>query len=259
MPLGQMELLGVIPIFSKYSWRDIIASIVTLESVIGRPIGSAGPLWSLGYEWAFYIAFPLIVLCADWAAKLLGLRPLWTRAAAILLSVVGLVAIHKFFAAAFWLIWIAGALAHVVTKQNLTPIQLHWAGAACALIGLACAPLIDSRVYDPIIGFGFAFFLSAYPSNEKAIFGSIDKKLADFSYSFYAIHLPILTLCLLLLWRWNVVPVGGLPADFHAYGILIAVMMIAILTAFAFGRLFESRTDAFRKILLGARGKQGKA
>ena len=42
--------LGNFPIFSRYRIENILGSLLSIEPLTGLPMGSAGSLWSLGYE-----------------------------------------------------------------------------------------------------------------------------------------------------------------------------------------------------------------
>ena len=61
---GSIAVLGVAPI-ARIGWQDFLANTLFLQTIVGQPYGSNGPLWSLAYEWWYYILFPL-VLAAVW-------------------------------------------------------------------------------------------------------------------------------------------------------------------------------------------------
>jgi peptidoglycan/LPS O-acetylase OafA/YrhL len=139
------------PVFKSYRPSNIAASLLSLESVIGAPIGSDKPLWSLGFEWVFYFVCPL---------ALIGIR----RASANVLIRIGLCAalavvmfaLHQRWMASYWLIWLAGAAASQVQLSRWPAIVLLAVGVAALL----ASPFIDERLTDPIEGFGLAGFLA---------------------------------------------------------------------------------------------------
>jgi peptidoglycan/LPS O-acetylase OafA/YrhL len=61
---GAIAVLGTAPIERMGFW-DFLVNAFFLQTIAGPPFGSNGPLWSLAYEWWYYILFPL-VLAALW-------------------------------------------------------------------------------------------------------------------------------------------------------------------------------------------------
>src|SRR5207244_1934531 len=58
---------GVRPLFpaavlDQCTWGQIPCHLATLQGLICNPWGSDPPLWSLGYEWAFYLIAPPLLL-----------------------------------------------------------------------------------------------------------------------------------------------------------------------------------------------------
>ena len=69
---GSIVVLGAAPI-ERMGWRDFLVNAFLLQTIAGPPFGSNGPLWSLAYEWWYYILFPL-VLAAVWPIVDFGRR-----------------------------------------------------------------------------------------------------------------------------------------------------------------------------------------
>ena len=61
---GAIAVLGAAPI-ERMGWRDFLVNAFFLQTIVGPTFGSNGPLWSLAYEWWYYVLFPL-VLAAVW-------------------------------------------------------------------------------------------------------------------------------------------------------------------------------------------------
>lgn len=59
---GQIAVLGTAP-FDRMGWLDFLVNAFFLQTIAGPPFGSNGPLWSLAYEWWYYILFPVAVSC----------------------------------------------------------------------------------------------------------------------------------------------------------------------------------------------------
>jgi len=58
---GQIAVLGTAPI-DRIGWQNFLVNAFFLQNIVGPPFGSNGPLWSLAYEWWYYILFPGILL-----------------------------------------------------------------------------------------------------------------------------------------------------------------------------------------------------
>jgi peptidoglycan/LPS O-acetylase OafA/YrhL len=61
---GAIAVLGTAPV-EKMGWRDFLGNALFLQTIAGPTFGSNGPLWSLAYEWWYYILFP-VALAAVW-------------------------------------------------------------------------------------------------------------------------------------------------------------------------------------------------
>ena len=61
---GSIAVLGAAPI-ERMGLRDFLVNAFFLQTIVGPTLGSNGPLWSLAYEWWYYVLFPL-VLAAVW-------------------------------------------------------------------------------------------------------------------------------------------------------------------------------------------------
>ena len=58
---GSIAVLGTAPV-EKMGWRDFLGNALFLQTIAGPTFGSNGPLWSLAYEWWYYILFPSMVV-----------------------------------------------------------------------------------------------------------------------------------------------------------------------------------------------------
>jgi len=234
-------------IFSRYSPANIIGSLLSLEPLFGRPTGSAGSLWSLGYEWIFYFSFPLL-----WAA---GYRFGGFRCASIVvaLSVVGVFLVTK-IGAAYWLIWLMGAYAY---RLRLSAVLQNERGEAIikgvAFLGVLALLIHGEQIRHQItiVGIGiFGFlFLSSSPLWEHRLVMRYDHVLAGFSYSLYVTHLQCLSFSAAILCAIGVLPPSGMKSPLGVVIGASALLILAIAIAYAFGRVLESRTQALSRWL----------
>ena len=168
-----------------------------LQSIVSPVFGSNGPLWSLSYEFWYYIIFPALFLVSAAGAGIRK-RVLYAGLALFLLMFVG-PQIRLYF-----LIWLAGVL--VGRLQQITEIQVVLAAVAFLRGVVFVGALAWSRTHmastelatDCIVGFCFALWLYALllGSREDAspAYAHGAKKLAGFSYTLYLTHFPALLL-----------------------------------------------------------------
>jgi peptidoglycan/LPS O-acetylase OafA/YrhL len=195
--------------------------------------GSDGPLWSLGYEFWYYLLFP---------AAFLALR----RRSVTALGIVALAAVAGgeqtllYFPA-----WLAGVGAYVVARRRApapSPSVILSLGlalvvtcAACQKLGLPgpVAALADATVCG--------LFLVASSRAGALRFGTWG---ASFSYSLYVVHLPVVVIACALLNRSGVKhPLGA-----HGLELFVAVSAAAVVAGWLTGRFVESRTAAVREV-----------
>ncbi len=239
--------LGDNLIFSRYGAANIIGSILSLEPLFGHPIGSAGALWSLGYEWIFYFLFPLL-----WSV---GYRFHGARGGNIVvfLSVVGIFFVTK-IGAAYWLIWLMGAYAYRIRLSALLKSQrVEAAIKGVAFLGVLALLIHGAQISHQItiIGIGlFGFlFLSSNPLWEHRLAMRYDHVLAGFSYSLYVTHLQCLSLAAAILCAVGLLPSNGIKSPLGVVVGATVLLIVAVAIAFAFGRVFESRTQTLSRWL----------
>ena len=236
-----VALRSTVPIF--------FGNLFFLQSISFPVFGSNGPLWSLSYEFWYYIAFPSLILMV--AATAARIRILYAGFLLILLWFIGPQV------SLYFLIWLAGAFAGRIqrtSKYKRSSWALSAMGGALFVASLAwCRThrLYSDFVTDCVVGLCFAFWLYTLllgsRDDASAAYGNAAKKLAGFSYTLYLTHFP-----LLLLLRALINPRGSWQPDpLHiAYAGGIAVLVVAY--AFGMAQITEVRTaDVRRRLLLG--------
>jgi peptidoglycan/LPS O-acetylase OafA/YrhL len=180
-------------------YTRLFANVFALQGFQGfrMQLGSNSALWSIGYEFTYYIIFGLLYF----RPKLFGLSRLWLLAAIIILLVAGTNIILYFS------IWLLGALAYKLSKlKAVSKIRLNsW---LCILILILVNHYLNIEkifstnefVNDFIFSFVFALLLIFDMKGKyERHLGQANKFMASFSYSLYAVHMPFIFLCLALI------------------------------------------------------------
>ena len=218
--------------------------------------GSDGPLWSLHFEWWFYMLYPALWVISRRSAK----------AATIVVTLlfalswmIGPDAGPAFFVAriftALFTWWLGALLADMYAGR----IRIRWSALAPLVLLLPVLPLAlpalarnwpvlaHGWMPDTFYGIGFAgLFACCFALRERGwplnLLGRL-KPLGDMSYTLYIVHMPVLVF--LSGWVMSRSPGGTLPGHFAwaAVGSIVC-LLIAWLAHFVVEKPFTSRKAA---------------
>jgi len=228
--------------------RIFLANLLFLQSFIAPTFGTDSPLWSLSYEFWFYIVFPFLYLAirpqgkTRWLALLPGLG-----------LFLGLTALRHGFSA-YFLVWLFGAFAGSSETTKLPTAArraIACAGVAGSILALWAVwrGLCSILITDYALGLSFSLVLFAIISDtRKSLGGPVTRlfgRIAQFSYTLYAIHLPILFLARCFL-------IGNGPRMFptaSSFVIALGIGLGTLLVSYLISLITESRTDAVRRAM----------
>ena len=232
------------PLFSQ-NFSDFISNAFFLQPFKGTQWGGNGPLWSLSYEFWYYMVFFSILSILSYLLNQkisFGLIPnlLVLFVASRILYLDWLI---------LGIIWLSGALVAYFLKVDFvvkyirkyqTPITIKFILLTLFLILPA---LICLRVMPRIVSFPIAILLLAtslaFTQDQYAIqlnsrWRRTIVKGSEYSFSLYLIHFPLIALVtsfFVPVNRWRMSPFGIL--------ILMLLTLGALLTAYAFAWLTE--------------------
>lgn len=246
-------------------WRVFLGNLAMLQFYFVAPYGSNPPLWTLSSEFWFYVVFGL----AGTAAMTRG-SGRWIAAGLALIAILVL-------GPMFWLymgMWLIGVAAAILRPPR-------WPASAIAL-GLLFGLLLARRFGDaqfgpsPVLRYGLQFCIClamgllllgirARPPGWAVPLAKVNQIMADFSYSLYLTHFPIIILFVAIMGTVTHNPgfaTGFPPNDGMALATYGGALIVAYGAAWLFSRATEQRTGVVRtrlKTLVLKRSAQGGA
>lgn len=223
------------PVAQQLGAWGFIGNLLFLQTILVPAWGSNGPLWSLAYEFWYYVWFPALALLL-----------IWRKAGVALLALA--VALANPEIAIGFASWLVGlALLQRLERKPLAAYQNRT--ITILAVGLFFGALLTSGSIkfvgsDFLLALCFGLFLLALTRGQVR-FPAFLALLATFgrqsSFSLYAIHFPVLALA------------AGLSLDGErlapsavSIGLVLALTSLCIGLGWVFSRLTERHTAALR-------------
>lgn len=230
------------------TFRNFVGSLFYVQGILAQPFGSDSPLWSLSYEFWYYILFPVAVYVLSRKFRW-GVRVGYAAAAILILFFIGRVI------ALYFLIWLAGGAIAIMLLRSRAQLRVGWANAA-AVVPLACVlgisivkPMNSAFLMDGTVAAGFAmwmYVLIEMPAKQVGMsYAKLSRLLAGCSYTLYLTHFP-----LIFFFRAGIRQSSWRPDLLHiSYAMAIAATAMVI--AYGMGQITEAKTSAVRHKVMG--------
>lgn len=230
---------------ANYALTTAIGNFLFLQTTVVPVFGSNGPLWSLAYEFWYYVIFPLLA----WA--FLGRGPVVLRIAAMG-AAMALVLALPWEIIKYGVIWFAGALAscmaaRVATWRFAQTRSCLLATTTSIFVSAAAAAHAPEFLGDLALGLIVAMCLSPLAASNR-IPGLIDRagKLgAEISYSLYVFHFPVVLFLAVRL----TLP-DRLAPSLPALAVFILIVIAALILSTGLWFCFERNTRHLYKMSL---------
>jgi peptidoglycan/LPS O-acetylase OafA/YrhL len=244
------------PVADRVSWSIGAANAAFLQWILAPTFGSNGALWSLYYEFWFYMMFPCLALSVM-------PRIAWWRRVAFTGLLVAIAAFIGVKVASYFLVWLLGTAVVLAPKRKLR--WGLWIVALVVATALCLAAIMVLRVtsWEPLavdLAMGMAVAILVYvlavvpdgaPRNRssRSVVERAGKWSASFSYSLYLVHLPALVF-LDAAWVWS----GGGKWQPGMLSLLGGIGLAAAMIAYGWGtsRLTEAHTEQISCYLVRA-------
>jgi peptidoglycan/LPS O-acetylase OafA/YrhL len=245
---------GVAPVShaTHLSPIEAVGNVAFLQGYWVHPFGTDDPLWTLAYEFWYYLLFPLLLI------SLSSRRPSAIVTALVGTAICALAAGPT--ALTLFPAWLVGVVAYVVSRRTtrwlkglsagvLAILQLGSGGAVLATILVAqalhfptpLAALVDAAATS-------AFLVLAAVEIEGGrllnLFLALGHRGGDMSYTLYAIHLPVL---LLLCAALN--DDGSRSLGIGTFALFVGLLLACLAVAFRLSLVTERQTSHVREWL----------
>ncbi|WP_424767006.1 acyltransferase family protein [Paenibacillus sp. sgz302251] len=240
--------------------KDFIGNLFFLQNIFTGVYGSNAPLWSLNYEFWYYMLFPILLLIVSYN-KSKFVKLFYLLVAIIIIFTIA-IRMNTYF-----IVWLIGTLVLLLPRINFLIRGFIPVIALILLLGaMIVRPLMmtgrlfteswteDLFVVDLFLGLAFGFLVYTLLHNisdkikniELKRLGKIANLISSFSFSLYLIHYPIINT--LYYWGANNGFTGLQPNIISIVLEVLLVILICII-AFFFSRLTETRTHILRKFI----------
>jgi len=240
----------VINVHGVLTWPILAANglflqTIKLPGISPYPVptfGSNGALWSLSYEFWYYLAFPVLVL-------LLGRSRSWKMR---VLSCLGLLAWGWFVGLSIFLLGLTWLMGASITFLPAFPARRPWTRGVAIVLALALfgAGLVESKLLgslpsDLVLGLAVTAMiwvtLHCATAPLPAFYVHMARRAAHSSYTLYLVHLPMVIFLKATLHLPRAYP------SWHAYLVGAGVLAAIVLYAQLVYEAFEKNTDRVRR------------
>lgn len=251
--LGSWLLVALSPLEQVCSWRSFLAALFLLQPLNPPAFAGNAPLWSLGYEAWCYVAFCGLV-------GGVGLLRGAERGKGLLWVLVGVapLALFSLWMAHYLMLWTLGAMAALLqprlfdSANGRGPLRVYrYLAIAGAIAGFVSARMglpVVARDYVVAVPFAASLvFLSNSSGDGVSKSSRLGERLAQFSYSLYLTHYPLVLLAG-TFWGAAVRPSPG------ALSWSGAVVLFCVGVAYLFSLQTERKTKFVRAWIAGKLG-----
>jgi peptidoglycan/LPS O-acetylase OafA/YrhL len=234
---------------SNDSLAVLACNAANLQDSYCPAFGSNAPLWSLAYEWFYYLTFPIVL------AAIGLIRGRASTFAPLLLYLPIMLLLAYFFPSyvAYYPVWLFGVAARGMHARPSASPRRALAGGVLTFILLAISRthLVSSFFIDVSLGLSLAISLASIRlSTAASMFSRINAGFASFSYSLYVMHFPLMVFVVATLVRVGAITARLAPTP-TAFALFVACCCLIYGTAWVFSLGTERQTRRVRSLLSG--------
>jgi peptidoglycan/LPS O-acetylase OafA/YrhL len=231
----------------RQSLSVLACNLVNLQDAYCPTFGSNGPLWSLAYEWFYYLSFPFLISACHWLRS----RPLRPQRWILCIGGAGLLTLLFPNYVSYYPIWLLG----VIARRAGGRLRIS-RGCIVAALAALVALRVGARthigpiwVWDYLMAAALTTLLlqpASFPACPR--FERICRAMAGFSYSLYLIHFPVLVSITAVLLRLGSID-GRSPPSLKVFGLFAGCLLTIYCAAWLVALVTEHQTARLRRVL----------
>jgi peptidoglycan/LPS O-acetylase OafA/YrhL len=236
---------------ARLKWSVLLMNLLMCQTILVPPYGTNGPLWFLAYQFWYYILFPAILIGILGRGTFLKRLP----CIAVILFCIGFLPIPIWQS---FLVWLLGVLVRCKPRPLIGKQYALLVFVGAVALSRVAIPGSLSVAADVMVGGAFALLLNSQqqrPGNLARSWNAFHKFMAQFSYSLYVFHFPLVVCLVSCVFEFTGVGIQLQPTPL-AYCFFLIVLLAAYLYAFLLSRLVERRTPRIRRMLAVAVGAE---
>lgn len=228
---GKIPYLPSNPIGENLTSTTFWGNVFFLQSIEVDPFGSNSPLWSLTYEFWYYVLFPLLYFARK--------RPL-LLVPALLIVIYLPVNISLYFS-----IWLMGYGALYLSKKIKRHKPFLWVGLLLTLVELTGtrAGLNAYLFNDYLLGLSFALFIVGTSKLKWEDSYNLSGPISKTSFTLYVVHFPFMLLLTSMTWE-------RAPFSFFGFSLYFSFFVATVVYTCGVWFVFERNTQRVKRWLL---------
>lgn len=254
-----VEKINTASFESLATWPIFIGNFFMLQTFIVAPYGSNQPLWTISVEFWFYVVFGILALFKlyrNWIIRLVG--------GGLLIAIFMILGGSLLYYIGMWMIgvFIACVSAKRFEKPILALILFIGVLLISRLFGSAISQFeVGQELRSYVVAISFGYLLFSMRSIKYWVLDRIapfNKFMADFSFSLYLIHFPIMIFILSVFYSTGVfdgIFTGYSPVDPEGLFIYFTITLIVYCVSFIFSVLTEKQTWRIRGFFVRSKPK----
>jgi peptidoglycan/LPS O-acetylase OafA/YrhL len=233
-------------IADNLNWKLFLFNILNVQGLMVSHLGSNGPLWTLAYEWWLYCIFGLVLEVLRRRVKDFML---WILLAA-LIAVIAICPTKFLIYMGFWILGVLTAVVKfdkVRVSHNIALIIFVILLLISRMVHIlfdGYAHVFISLIRDFTLAISFSISIIALQNQEKFLirYFKFQKSMADFSYTIYLLHVPLLVFIVAVLGGYYGVSFLGEPNPKEIV-ISIIVLIFTYSSLYGFSLVTERHTS----------------
>jgi len=234
------------------------ANLFNLQDTFFRYFGTNSALWTLAHEYWYYVAFALLIMPFAPAygarARMIG----FVAGVAITILMSWTLSYHLFGFALWSLGVVAARLSKPLVRRRALALGLFLA-ASLGLRLFVRHSLIEvwwiGGLADAAIALCFANLLLTLRFDARPVWRWCEwpahRALSDFSYSLYALHMPVVVFLCAAAQHFLGFGFRSAPTSAAHWLVFLAILVAAVAASWAFSRYTEAKTDRVRRVARG--------